>query len=311
MQLLKITMVLVIALSAAALAKTTPQGGKELLRQLVHQTPWDTTRLAHIIKLELHGAVAATDDVPDAFNLLQQLVVEIPREEQVQKLLLWKLTTPQGWQHWLLGTWHDFNLNDFSIPAQEALHNLLLQVDILLHEGNITTSQRGGMWVHDIPTREKLDHQLIAQARQLGKETAPLDNILEARQASLEQQHIIDEQEKQLVARLVAMSEMEIEALFIDQLVELEKLFKIRRTYQHADRDKMVELMDGIIITTLEDRLLNTRNRRWITRITTACEDDTTCLISAGYLHMIFDSATTTSIITLLRERGYRVEPSE
>ena len=306
MQLLKITMVLVIALSAAALAKTTPRGGKELLRQLVHQTPWDTTRLAHIIKLELHGAVTATDYIPDAFNLLRQLAVEIPREEQVQKLLLWKLTTPQDRQHWLLGTGHDFNLNDFSIPAQEALHNLLLQVDMLIHEGNIPYSNSA-----PIESYQHLDHQLIARARQLGKETAPLETSLEARQASLEQQHIIDEQEKQLVARLVAMSEMEIEALFIDQLVELEKLFKIRRTYQHADRDKMVELMDGIIITTLEDRLLNTRNRRWITRITTACEDDTTCLISAGYLHMIFDSATTTSIITSLRERGYRVEPSE
>ncbi len=308
MQLLKITMVLVIALSAAALAKTTPRGGKELLRQLVHQTPWDTTRLAHIIKLELHGAVTATDYVPDAFNLLRQLAVEIPREEQVQKLLLWKLTTPQDRQHWLLGTGHNFTLNDFSVPAQEALHNLLLQVDMLIHEGNIPYSNSA-----PIESYQHLDHQLIALARQQGKKTAPLETSLEARQASLDQQQIIDEQQAQLAERFNAMREMEIEALFIDKISELERSLRLIRAYLHADHATMTELEQqrNTVEKAFDDKLLNTRNRRWIERIVAQCEQDVTCLITAGTAHMTFDSRDTTSIITLLRERVYRVEPSE
>ena len=167
----------------------------------MRQTPWDITRLAHIVKLELHGAVDAADYVPDAFNLLQQLSVEIPRQEKVQKLLLWKLTTPQGRQHWLLGTMHaDFNLKYFSVPAQQTLHELLRQVDMLLHEGNIPYGSSSPAEAY-----QQLEHQLITHARRLNKETAPLDNIPEAIQARRDQLNTEIRYAEQLEARLDQM----------------------------------------------------------------------------------------------------------
>lgn len=300
-----VTMVVVLGalLNATVMAQSTlPRRGKELLSQLVRQTPWDMTRLRHIFQLELDGAVDAADYVHDAFKLFQQLVVEIPRQEQVQKLLGWELTTPRGARHQLLGTRHDLTLRDFSLPARHTLHTLLTQVDMLVHEGNIPHHSSA-----PLASYQQLDHQLIARARQLGKATAPLDSALEQRQASLDQHFILAAQE----AQLDELRDAEIEALFIEQLGAQERQLRLARAYLHAQHAEVTALArqqrtEGAEV--FEDKLLNTRNHRWITRIVDACAQQTSCLITAGYLHLVVDNDQTTSIITLLRERGYRVE---
>ena len=304
MRIVTIVVVLGALLNATVMAQSVlPRRGKELLSQLMRQTPWDLSRLMHIFQLELDGAVDAPDYVDDAFKLFQQLVVEIPRQEQAQKLLLWELTTPRGARHQLFGTRHDLTLRNFSAPAQHTLHSLLTQVDMLVHEGNIPRYS-------SVPfeSYQQLDYQLIARARQLGKATAPLDSALEQRQASLDQHFILVAQE----AQLDELSDAEIEARFIAQLGAQERQFRLTRAYLHAQHAEVTALArqprtEGAEV--LDDKLLNARNHRWITRIVAACAQQTRCLITAGYLHLVVDTDKTTSIITLLRERGYRVEP--
>lgn len=303
MRIVTIMVVLGALLNAAVIAQSvSPRRGKELLTQLMRQTPWDMTRLRRIFQLELDGAVDAADYVDDAFKLFQQSVVEIPRQEQVQKLLLWQLTTPRGARHQLLGTRHDLTLRDFSASAQHTLHTLLTQVDMLVHEGDIPRYSSA-----PLESYQQLDHQLIARARQLGKATAPLDSALEQRQASLDQHYILITQE----AQLDELSDAEIEALFIEQLGAQERQFRLTRAYlqaQHAEVTALARRSHAEGAEAFGDKLLNTRNHRWITRIIAACAQQTSCLITAGYLHLVVDTDETTSIITLLRERGYRVE---
>lgn len=303
MHMVTLVVILSSLLNATVMAQSAlPRRGKELLTQLVRQTPWDMTRLLRIFQLELDNAVNAPDYVHDAFRLFQQLVVEIPRQEQVQKPLLWELTTPHGTRHQLLGTRHDLTLRDFSTSAQHTLHSLLTQIDMLVHEGDIAHHSSAPLAAY-----QQLDHQLIAQARQLGKATTPLDSASEQRQASLDQHYALAAQE----AQLDELSDAEIEARFIEQLAAQERQFRLRRAYLHAQHDALTTLArrphtEGAQV--LEDKLLHTRNHRWITRIVAACAQHTNCLITAGYLHLIVDRDKTTSIITLLREQGYRVE---
>ena len=223
MHLLKTTMFFGIALSTAVMAKSTARGGKELLRQLVLQKPWDIAKLAHIVHLEWHHAVNAADYVPNALRLLQQLVVEIPREEQVQKLLLWEITPSPGKRHWLLGTWHYSSLDDFSAPAQQTLHELLLRADMLIHEGSIPQNEAASVASHQM-----LDHQLIVKARQMGTKTAPLESPLEAAQAKPDRQRIRAEYQSRLNARIDTMSDTEMAILLSTRLKELEISFRAR-----------------------------------------------------------------------------------
>ena len=312
MHLLKTTMFFVIALSTAVMAKSTPRGGKELLRQLVLQKPWDIAELAHIVQLEWHYAVNAADYVPNALRLLQQLVVEIPREEQVQKLLLWEITPSPGKRHWLLGTWHYFSLDDFSAPAQQTLHELLLRADMLIHEGSIPQDEAASVASHQM-----LDHQLIAKARQMGTKTAPLESPLEAAQAKPDRQRIRAEYQSRLNARIDTMSDTEMAILLSTRLEELEISFRRDSAYVQGDSAILQELLYNRIPLQerrqdeagLVDKLLHTPNQSWITKITTACQQNKTCLISAGYQHLLFDDESTTSLITLLRAYGYHIAP--
>ncbi len=307
MRHLTIIMVWGSLLSAAVMAKSVlPRTGKGLLYQLVQRTPWDVTRLARILQLELDGAVDAADYVPDALNLFQQLIVSIPREEQVQKLLLWEVTTPRGAKHWLWGSWHDVTYRDFSAPAQHELHELLTQIDVLIHEGDIPRGKSVS-----VESYQQLDHQLIAHARQLGKATTALDTAWERGQINLDEQAILAEREAQQDAKLAALSAAETETLLVDQLVALERQLSLRRAYLQADHAALVELARPRAAAKIfDDTLLHARNYRWITRITAACARDVTCLVSAGYAHLVVDNDDTASIVSLLREQGYGVEPS-
>ena len=223
------------------------------------------------------------------------------RGAKVQQLLLWKLTTPRGKQDWLLGTWHSLTYKDFSAPAQQELQQLLTQVDVLIHEGNIANSS-----ARSIESYQKFDQQLIAMARQFGKETIPLATLSEARLTDRDEQHLLAEQQSRLEAELLAMSDREIEA-------EWERAFKTQQAYLHAEHDTLLALAQqrSAAEQAFDEKLLNSRHHRWITRITTACEQEAACLISAGYLHLVVDNDTTASIIALLREQGYHVEPHD
>ena len=223
------------------------------------------------------------------------------RGAKAQKLLLWSMTSPHGKQDWLLGTWHSLTFNYLAAPTQQALQQLLTQVDVLLHEGIIAKGS-----AKPIESYQKFDQQLIAMARQLGKETIPLATLTEARQADLDEQHILAEQQAQLRARLTTLSDKEREA-------EWERVMVAEHAYLQADHDALLLLAQerSAEEKAFDEKLFNTRNRRWVPRIIAACRQEATCLVTAGYLHMLVDNDTTASIITLLREQGYRVEASD
>lgn len=234
-------------------------------------------------------------------------VIAVPlllQGKEVQKLLLWKIMTTKGKQHWLLGNLHDITFNYFSTPAQQSLQRLLTQTDVFIHEVNMANdSQRS------LASYQKLDQQLITMSRQLGKETVSLDTVLEEIQAYSLQLNI----RAKLAAKDETLTEAEEEAAF-DKLLDLqERLRLVQQAYFQGDHATLLELATqrSAVEKVFDEQLLDTRNRRWITRITAACEQDKTCLISVGLWHLVVDDDKTASIITLLREQGYRVELSE
>ena len=303
----KTVVVFSLALSSVVLAKT-PQAGKDLLRPLVQHTPWDMAKLAHYVKLDWTGLGIGNEDyVPDALNLIEELIVEILQQEKVQKLLLWQLTAPTGKQHYLLGTHHDLTLQYFSSSAHTSLTRLLEKVDVLIHEGiELRTPSL------EIAAYSKFDDQVTAMAQQLGKKIMPLENKKELNQ------DINDYRSAKIVYKMTSEDEnltyldnAAVEAKAAAVLAPLEESFKRQRAYLHADHAALIEFGKHITpeLEIVYDSLLYVRNHRWLPRIVEQCEQDSTCLITAGHAHMTDDTDHTASIITLLREQGYAVEP--
>lgn len=266
--------------------------GKELLQKLVRQTPWDRTRLAHILKLDLLKDVAADDYVPEASKFLARLVRTIPQEEELVKLLLWQVTTPLGKQHWLLGTHHSARLGFFSAAGRQQLDTLLAKTDVFMHEGNALG----------------LDRQLIVMAQRRDKKVVPLEDALAMLRATKTVENILAQWESQAKTFTAA----EIEAYLLSVVTEWERLLREYQAYLRGDLTAVLALQqqDPNKNSDLHAYIIGERSRNWLPKIIKACRSNETCLIAAGYSHFTLDNEAVTSIIAMLREHGYRVEPA-
>ena len=314
MKLLVIVMV-IMALDQPVLARTPSHmnkkvaqqlAGKEVLRSLIQQTPWDRARLAHILKLEKLKAVTAPDYVPNASALLDKLVRAMPRQEKLAKLLLWKVTTKRGSQHWLLGTNHLIRLGVFSAEARQQLDALMADIDVYIHEGEALTDA----FLH-VGLYSTLDHQLTIMAQRQGKRVVPLEDSFEMQ--SIEASLLATEEKVKLQRekQLETISETELEPYILEMVGELETVFRRMQAYLRGDLTALMEIDQQDLDRDSEfaEEFLGIRNRNWMPKITKACHSQETCLIAAGYGHFLYDSETVASIITMLREQGYIVEP--
>ena len=277
------------------------------LRQLLQQNPWDKQQIALILKHELSTFSKSDEGMPNAFDLFGQLVVEIPRTHKISQLLLWRMTTPHGQQHWLLGIRHDFKLQDMSTHAQQQLDTLLANIDTLMHEGGASLNTSLA-----IDAYSKFDQQLIASAAQRGKKIIPLESwqaIQRMRRAT--KQHV---SALEIAAKIpMEMDNITIDAMLTQVIDSHEHIFKTIQAYvagnpvmlQELSRARSKELLEH------EHIILNKRNHNWLKKITARCKRRETCLIAAGNAHMLVDNDSTTSLITLLHQRGYQVEFSE
>ena len=317
---------IVVALNLPVLARTPIHmdkkvvrqlAGKEVLQSLIRQTPWDRARLAHIIKLELLEDTNAADYVPNAVELLERLVMTESRKGELAKLLLWEITTPRGRRHWLLGVDHYIRLGSFSAATRQQIDALVADIEVYVHEGKDFSDT-------SLPIEQYLtiDHQLIVMAQRQDKKVVPLENWLDSSIASAS---ILKEQLKgfnnllQLARQLETSSDAEIkaeieaaiEADVLEDIDEMETMFRERQAYLHGDHEALLgfhqdgkwHLPDG-----LNEDLLNSRNREWLPKIRKVCKSSKTCLIVAGYGHFLYDREDVASIITMLRELNYRVE---
>ena len=297
---MKFLKIIMIALSLPVLASRPIQAdkqlvqqlvGKEVLQKLVRQTPWDLKRLAHILKLELLNDVAADDYVPEAAELLGQAIRKVAQEEKLAKLLLWQVTTPHGKQHWLLGTHHSTRLGFFSAAGQQQLDTLMAEIDVFMHEGNA----RG------------LDRQLIVKAQRQGKKVVPLEDALAITRARMFVGNISTQREAQAETSTAADSDADL----LSTATEWERLFREQQAYLQGDLSAVLALQqkDPNKNSDLHAYVVGERNRNWLPEIIAACNRDETCLVAAGYRHFTLDSEAVVSVITMLREHGYDVEP--
>ena len=309
MKFLIIMMIVALSLPVLASRKLTrlneQLAGKEVLRQLIRQTPWDRARLAHILTLEMLEDTTAADYVPQAERILEQLIKTELRQEKLAQLLLWKVTTPRGKQHWLLGTDHEIKLGFFSTAARQQLDALVAEIDVHMHEGMALADTSLPIEVY--PT---LDTQLIVMAQRRGKKVVPLENW---REESISTASLLSEQVNEFANQRQwgTFSAAETEACCLEEVGAQEALFRETLAYLRGDHATLLELYSDWqfpVSDNIKKYLLDVRNRNWMQKITAACRSRETCLVVAGYAHFIHDSEAAASIITMLRKLDYGIE---
>lgn len=296
-------LIIITALNLPVLASGRPiHVDKRLMQQLVRQTPWDRTRLAHMLKLDLWEEVAADDYVPEAAKLLAQLVRTVAQEEKLVKMLLWQVTAPRGQQYWLLGIHHFTRLGFFSAAGRQQLDTLIAEIDVFMPEGDALLDTS---W--PLAQYPKLDQQLTVMAQRHGKKVVPLEDAFAMLRATTFVENISLWQESQAESFTAA----EIEAYLLSTVTEWERLLREQQAYLRGDLTALLALQqqDPHKNSDWNAYLIGERNRNWLPKIIQACHRDATCLIATGYSHFTLDSEAVTSVITMLREHGYRVEP--
>ena len=306
---------------------------------LLKQQPWDKQQLRKIISLSLmhdhlrsakppgweeqvHAIASNPDFVPDAKQVFEDSLVSLPfADQQIEKLLLWKMIDPQGKQHWLFGTIHHLTFANFTPQARAQLEQLIDASSAILHEnvqaGSIDLAQAllDSMGYDEmIDKLVQLDGQIIARGIYRHKKIVALEDpydrlIIRNKLAKL--RRILFYKVSRL--RFLFKKEIPREQVAHAIVEDLAKHLSALTAYRTADVSalNLGEFIPNITSDDINARILNARNHLWLDRIITQCEQNDSCLIVAGHAHMTHDSKNIKSIITLLRERGFIIEFAE
>lgn len=311
-------------------ALPVPASRIEMLSALLTQQPLDTQRLQRMAALymrhkhlarskRLSDQLAAQEIendpeyVPKLFRVLDQIVIGGPFEEQqIEKLLLWRITDPQGKQHWMFGTMHYLTFDNFAREARLQLEKIIDTAGIIMYkydyedEINLLRRQLNNSgYEQTISEAATMEQQIMARGVYNDKMMIELENfhhdisIFKAVNAATrllsasapDFLKYIFSSEKQRVAR---------------QIEWLEGALAMKSAYLTADTSKM----KSYSLIRYAHRALkpNDYHHLWIDKIVSQCQLMDNCLIVAGHGHMTYDTKKQKSIITLLRERGFTVE---
>lgn len=219
----------------------------------------------------IESIVSDPNYIPNATQLLERALEKRALTGVIDKPLLWQIRDPSGQRHGMLATIHNLSLNSFSSTAQTAINNEIAHAQVLLSE----TGQIGTI---------SLDSQINLIG--VNKQLVALDT--HTVQAPIEIKTEIADHRDPI-------------ASYVEFLENIE-LFHI--SYREGNWQKMSELA-GKIYQNPDLYQINTRNHQWLERIIDNCHQP--CFITAGSIHMLLDNEVTTSIISLLRQRGFEI----
>ena len=305
----------------------------EMLRSLLAQQPLDTQRLQRVRALSRqHKKLAASkrdskqqaareiendpDFVPNYGKIVEEVVAAYPLESpQVEKLLLWEITDPQGKQHRIFGTMHHLTLDNFVREARLQLEKIIDTAGTIVYEhynkdeiNLLQTQLHKDGYEQTISATDVLDEQIIVRRMHNSKMMIGFE--------------MIDGFSKTQAMRFLVLMGKSFFTLLLPEFTVylssskkqqdayaiemLEDVLAMQNAYLTADISKM---KDSFAIRVAHNFFpVSIRNNNLADRITKQCQLNDNCLIVIGHGHMTYETKKQKSVITLLRERGFTVE---
>ncbi|MDE3268861.1 MAG: TraB/GumN family protein [Pseudomonadota bacterium] len=276
--------------------------------------------------------------VRGAFDELERYAQNIT----VKRGMFWRLRSPDGSVHHLFGTMHDMRLQRFDGAVVSKLEQVIDASDLLLGEmaGNpaIRSAKLSGDFSLErglLDELESLDDQISLLAmlnnNNLKELDTPEDIVAAIRSTGVQVEDLnysadITTQLQDRVAqidkidttttqtsddKLTVLDEFgslknKLTGILIEAIAD-EQIAASYMSLNYARAD-VGALLDGLRFGTADTALLDYRNKLWADRIATECQQQQSCFIYAGIYHMLAETKNIRSLISLLEERGFKVE---